>query len=536
MDLAAIKKELAALQERLSRVESERDEYRKLYTLLREENERLKRGLLGQKAERAPKDDAQLSLAILELLDAGAGTPEPEPQTETIRYQRTKPTGRKPVPASLPVVEFEIIPDDVQQIGLENFDKIGEEVRDVIERRPASLVHVRIRRGKYAPKGRVRTEETEISIAEPAETPIPKGLAGPGLLADTLVRRWQDHLPLHRLESIYAREGLPLARSTIGAWHEQLLPLVRPVIEAMHADALRQPYLCTDATGVLVQAKDACRVGHYWVLVAPERHVLFRYSARHDGKAVDALLPGYAGYLVADAHSVYDHLYRGGDVVEVACWAHARRYFFKALETDPERARAALAMIAALFQIERGLVAAPRKKKREVRTEQSRPIVERFFRWCDEQALIVLDETPISKAIGYARNQRDALLRFLDEPMLPIHNNVSELQLRREVVGRKNWLFVGSDDAAEINAAFVSLLASCAMHRIEPWSYLRDLLCLLPGWPKSKALDLSPACWKQTLEQKDAQERLDADPFRAVTLDDPLPAFKRLDIDHRAKE
>ena len=157
------------------------------------------------------------------------------------------------------------------------------------------------------------------------ELPIPRGLAGPGMLADTIVRRWQDHQPLNRLEGIYAREGLELARSTMCTWHEQLAGLARPLVDAMFADALEAPYVCIDATGVLVLAKERCRNGHFWVLVAPEKHVLYRFSKDHNGAAVDQLLGGYKGYLVADAHAVYDHLYRGGDVIEVDCWAHCRR-------------------------------------------------------------------------------------------------------------------------------------------------------------------------------------------------------------------
>jgi len=156
-----------------------------------------------------------------------------------------------------------------------------------------------------------------------AELPIPRGRAGPGMLADTIVRRWQDHQPLHRLERISARDGLTLNRSTLCGWHEQLAELATPLVDVMLADALRQPVRCPDATGVLVQAPARCRTGHVWVLVAPARHVLFRYSRRHDGAAVDAVLPGYQGYLVADAHSVYDHLFADGRVTGVGCWSHA---------------------------------------------------------------------------------------------------------------------------------------------------------------------------------------------------------------------
>ena len=161
---------------------------------------------------------------------------------------------------------------------------------------------------------------------------------------------------------------------------------MRPLVEAMRDDAFKQPYLCVDATGVLVLAKERCRAGHFWVTVAPDKHVLFAYSKRHDGAAVDELLGGYSGYLVADAHAVYDHLYRNGDVIEVGCWAHARRYFFKALESDPERAKTALAWIGALFALERSMTSTPAKKRREIRQARAAPIVDAFFAWCDQEA------------------------------------------------------------------------------------------------------------------------------------------------------
>jgi len=231
----------------------------------------------------------------------------------------------------------------------------------------------------------------------------------------------------------------------------------------MFTDAKSAPYLCVDATGVLVQAPERCRHGHFWVMVAPNKHVLYKFSHRHDSDAVDALLAGYAGYLVADAHAVYDHLYATGTVVEVGCWCHGRRYFFKALESDPERAKVALVKIGALFKIERAHADAPRKQREAVRALKSKPIVDDFFEWCKAEEDLVLDESPIAKAIGYALNQQLALRRFLDDGRLPLHNNISELNLRREVVGRRNWLFVGSEDGAKANTVFVSLIASCRM-------------------------------------------------------------------------
>jgi transposase len=505
---------------------AERDEYRKLYLSMLEICRKLELGILGQKREKVAAAPGQMSLAVLGTLlseEARGAAPAPPAELETVReHTRQKPTGRKPLPEKLPRVEIEVLPPEVQQEGLAAFEKIGEDVAETVERRPASLVVVRTHRPKFVRKDRERLAETEVLQGEAIELPIARGIAGPGLLADTVVRRWYEHMPLHRLERSYGREGLPLARSTMCGWHADLAALVKPLLKAMHEDALMAPYLCTDATGVLVQAKDRCGHGHFWVLIAPERHVLFEYTAKHDGAAVDTFLAGYKGHLVADAHAVFDHLYRKGDVVEVGCWSHARRYFFKALETDPDRARHALALIAGIFVIERKLAQAPPETKLKVRQTETKPIVDAFFAWCDREAALVLDETPIAKGIGYARNQRVALGRFLGDGRLPAHNNWSERELRREAVGRKNWLFIGNDDAGEVNATFVSLIASCQLHGLEPWAYLRDLFCLLPAWPQRRVLDLSPAFWKKTLEEKDTQQLLATNVFRRVVLDLPV--------------
>lgn len=511
--------EVLALIERLS---TERDGYRTLYLETLALCRKLERGILGQKREKLSTGDAQLTMALLGMLldgQAANAAPEAVPTTEEIKaHVRKKPTGRKPLPEELPRVDIEVVPPEVQRAGLDAYDRIGEDVTETLERRRTSMVVVRMHKPKFALKGRTRAAETTIYQAAPPELPIPRCLAGPALLAETVVRRWLDHMPLHRMERMYGREGVELARSTICGWHGELANLVRPLIKAMWADALTAPYLCTDATGVLVQAREKCRNGHFWVVAAPERHVLFAYSQRHDSAAVDGLLAGYKGTLVADAHAVYDHLFKSGDVVEAGCWAHARRYWFKALLTDPERARQALALIGALFRIERVHATAPPEKRLAVRQSEARPIVERFFAWCDSEVDRVLDDTPSSRALGYARNQRGALSRFLEDGRLPIHNNFSERELRRQAVGRKNWLFLGNDEGGEVNATFVTLLASCQLNDIEPGAYLRDLFCLLPSWPVKRVLELAPVNWQKTLQQSDAQQQLAANVFRQVAL------------------
>ena len=530
----------------------------------------------------------QLALSLLAMLtsqSAPEGAEDTAAQVQKVEaHERRKPTGRKPLPEHLPRILVEVVPPEVQRAGLEAFERIGEESSEVLEHRPSSFVVVRTVRPKFvlkvkreeeaaqtspsgtpeelaaasplalpmaavpggpatpedvavasppvlpmaaapSPPEDVAAASTPVLQAPPLELPLPRSLCGPGLLADTLVRRWQDHLPLHRLERIYGREGLELPRSTVCDWHAEAALLVKPLIEAMWKDALaHSPYLCIDATGVLVQALEKCRRAHFFVVVAPERHVLFGYQPQHNSAAVDALLEGYEGFLVADAHSVYEHLYRNGDVLEVGCWAHARRYWFKALDTDGARARHGLSLIQAIFKLERQHATSPPEEKLRRRQIETKPLVEAFFRYCDEEALKVLDETPIAKAIGYARNQREALERFLSDGRLPLHNNHSENALRREAVGRKNWLFLGSDEGGAVNATFVTLLASCQLHGLEPLGYLRDLLCLLPGWPVQRVLELAPANWTSTVQRTEVRAELEANVFRQASLGILKPA------------
>lgn len=518
--LDELEREQQKLHDSLETVARARDDYRTLYQQMLERCRKLERGILGQKAERLPVSESQLSLEVLATVLGAQASESSADSVEDVRaHQRAKPTGRKVLPDDIPRIDIEIVPDDVQRAGLDAFERIGQDTTEVLERRPASMVVVRIIKPKFVRKDRERGSATEVFVGSTPELPIPRSVAGPGMLADTLVKRWQDHLPLHRLEGIYARDGVEIARSTMCGWHEQASSLCEPLVAAMRSDAFEQPYLCTDATGVLVQAKERCRTGHFWVLVAPKRHVIFEFTRSHDSDAVDHVLAGYEGYLVADAHVVYDHLYKDGAVIEVNCWAHCRRYFFKALESDPERARRALGFIGALFRIERSIKTAPRKKRERIRDKHSKPIVEAFYSWCDEQWPSLLEDSPIYDGVRYARNQRVGLQRFLTDGRLPLHNNESELNLRRQAVGRKNWLFVGSDDGARANAVFTSLLASCRMLEIEPWSYLRDMLCLIPSWPAHRLLELAPVEWNVTSARAEVRALLDNNPYRRATLE-----------------
>lgn len=513
---------VSALREERDRTKHERDEYKKLYELVLLELERTRRHLFGKKAETV--DLAQTQLAFLQA--AASVTTLPADAHESGRGNQGKgdtlenkrnPHGRNKLPEHLPIERIELRPAEVE-LAPDAFERIGEEVRELIEWRPASHVRVQIVRPKYVAKNVVNAK---ILIAEPQSLPIERGLAGPGLLAWVLVSKFCDHLPLHRLEGMLARYGAPIARSTLCGWVEAMHCVCAPLVQAMWQDALTSDYIAVDATGVLVQAAEQCRRGHFWVLASDNGHVLFRYTRRANKQHVRELLGGYQGYLQADAATVYDFLYLDERCVEVGCWAHCRRRFFEALSTDRERANVALGFIAKLYQIDRETLDLAADERRTTRAARAGPILQSLMAWADGQSLDVLPESPIGKAVTYARNQRVALARFLDDGRLRLDNNRSERELRREAIGRKNWLFVGSDDGAKWNATFVSLIASCQQHKLEPWAYLRDLFCLLPDWPAAHILELAPKHWRQTCEKPSTQQRLAANKLRALSIATP---------------
>lgn len=523
-DLDSLKAEIQQLTELLEKMTNERNEYQKLYELVHLECERLRRHVFGKKSERVA--EGQLTLDFLEGSDKKAeGSEDPEENEPSPnssgntknpgkKKNRPKPHGRKPLPEHLPKERIELpAPLEVQE-NPQDFRKIGEHVSETLEWRPSSLVRVQIVRQNFA---RIDDDAAGIIASDLPTKPIEKGLAGPGMMANIIISKYADHLPLHRLQRIWERHHINLSRSTMCGWIKQCANLAQVLYNAMWNDAMNAHCIATDATGVLERAPEQCWRGHVFVAIADYDHVLYRYYQRHNGETIRDLLGGYKGNILADAHPTYNPLYEDGSRIEFACMSHARRYFFDSLSTDPKRGATALNILRPLFNIEKKVKGKPPDVIRLVRQHESKPIIEAFFQWCDEQWPLVLEHTPIYIALRYARNQKEALSRFLDDGKIAMHNNFSELKLRHIKIGTKNWLFFGSKNGANWNCIFNTLIASCALHDIEPWAYIRDILILLPDWPQKRVLELSPKFWKQTLEQTDARQRLEAHPFRRVT-------------------
>jgi transposase len=459
-----------------------------------------------------------------------------------------KPHGRRDLSLEdLPVEKITLEPPERLLPGGEALVKIGEEVSEHLDRRPASMVRVQVIRPKYKvpepaaeiaaeaaspedvageshPSGALATTPAaapeavkgspapgSILIAELPERPIPRGIAGPGLLAHVLVSKYADHLPLHRQEKIFRREGLHLPRSTLCGFVQGSVTLLGRIVDAMWDDAKANArWICIDATGVLVLAKDKCRRHHFWVMVAERDHVLFRYTRTHDGLVPAKLLKGYRGYLLADASAVYHELYRREPgITECGCWAHARRGAFDALTSDEPRALVIIGFIGLLYDAHL-LATDPKTGVTDgaKRRADAQPVIDKLYDWIAAEKPKVADEAPIAKAMNYIVNHKVPLTRFLGDGLLRLDNNPSELELRREKVGAHNWLYCGSDDGAHWNATAVSLIASCQLHGIEPWAYLRDVLTLIPSWPANRVLALAPKYWNETRQQPQTQQRL----------------------------
>lgn len=362
-------------------------------------------------------------------------------------------------------------------------------------------------------------------IAPLPESIWPNVMGDPSAIAHVTISKYGDLLPLNRQETISLRRGFVLPKSTQCGWLKAAHAYCVHVVDAMMADACKNAFLiATDATSASVlpprkgQGRDesseteqsrSCQPWHVFVFIADRDHVVFRYDREHTGAVFTKMLKGYHGNLLADAASVFDVLYRDHGMTENGCWFHARRPFYQALETDSVRAFEGLALISKLFEVDRNL----RAENLDLvtftqrRAEQSRPILKLFDGWVALNEQRVDPRSPLDSAIGYYRNQREALHHFLYDGRIRLDNNLSEQALRNLVVGLANWVFFANETGIGWYTTFRSLIASCALHGLNPEIYLEQLLRIVPHWPKNRALELSPKYWTRTVATLDARWR-----------------------------
>lgn len=425
-----------------------------------------------------------------------------EPVADDEPGKRRDDHGRSALPAHLPRREVVCDLTEAEKLcpccGLPRAC-IGTQTAEQLDLEPARFFVVRTIRKSYACQHcdpLVVPAEQRLRTAGPAQVgPIPKGLCGPGLLAHAVTAKFADHVPLHRLAGQMARWGVTVACSTLGGWLKQAADLLAPLVALMHQRVLLSRVIHGDDTGVKlrVQGADKAKRAHLWAYIGDADYpcAVFDFTADYTASGPQKFLKDYTGYLQADALAQYEGLYASGLVKHCCCWAHARRKFLTASEAGDTRAEAALTLIRQLYAVERklppllppsdepGSVELRRQReeqRRAIRQRDAKGVLEELERWLARERAGALPKSPLGQAITYARNNWQALSRYLEAGFLAVDNNRSERTLRAVAVGRNNWGVVGSAAGGNTAAVLYSVTATCRHLGIDPFAYLRDAL------------------------------------------------------------
>ena len=380
----------------------------------------------------------------------------------------------------------------------------GEDVTEELEMIPAKYFVNRYVRHKYA----CPQCQGSVSQGSLPPRPIDKGIPGPGFLADLIASKYAEHLPLYRLQERYRRAGIELSSSTLSGWVAEVADRTAPIVEAMKPRVLASRKVHTDDTPITVLDPSAepvhSRRGYMWVYIGEQDDVVFDYTNTHKRDGPATFLKEYRGYLQADAFSGYDGIYAGGLIWEVACWAHARRKFYDIAAHYPKDAERILDMIGGLNAVE------SRAKKLGVSEERllawrqrhSRRRLKRLRCYLDELSVQVLPRSPMGKAISYTLRNWKALNRYTEAAWLDIDNNHSERQIKQLVMGRKAWLFAGSENGARNTAILLGLIVSCKLAGVDPFAWLKDVLSRIPTHPADRIGELIPREWKKRFDSQ----------------------------------
>jgi transposase len=485
--------ELVATKERLLSRESEIEHLKLLIAKLR-------RIQFGRKWEKLDRQIEQLELKLEELESAKA-SPDSEataPFSGPSARVKTRPV-RQPLPAHLPrevktyAPKEETCPDCGGRLR-----RLGEDISEVLEYVPARFKVLRYVRSKLS----CASCERIVQAAAPSR-PIERGLAGPGLLAHVLVAKYCDHQPLYRQAEMYAREGVELERSTLADWVGGASRLLEPLVEALYRHVMRAHKLHADDTPVPVLApgNGKTKVGRLWTYVRDDRPagdntppaVWFAYSPDRRGEHPRQHLRNFRGTLQADAYAGFHHLYEGGQIQEAACWAHVRRKFYEiqVAHASPLAAEA-LKRIAEIYAIEGDIRGRPPDERLQARTNRARPLLESLHQWLQVTLSVVSKKSEIAAAIRYALGRWRALLRYSEDGHIEMDNNAAERALRAVALGRKNYLFAGSDSGGERAAAIYSLIGTAKLNGLDPEGYLREVLQHIADHPINRIEELLP--------------------------------------------
>ena len=468
---------------------------------------RLRRVQYGSSSERIKRELEQLELKLEDLETAAAAAVEPAQCEQATAAPAPSSTRRKPrrkLPEHLPRTDVVHAPaSSCPTCGGADARKVGETVTEILEYIPGHFEVIR----HVRPATSCCKCETMLQAPMPS-LPIPRGMAGPGLLAHILVAKYCDHLPFYRQAQMYERDGVELDRGLLAEWAGHCARLVRPLVEAIERHALAGATLHADDTPVPVLApgNGRTKTGRFWVYLRDERPfgsavppaVAYRYTPDRKGEHPQSHLASFAGFLHADGYAGFGDLYEAkgeepARVTEVACWAHARRKFFDVHAANGSPiAKQALDKIGALFAIERDIKGRPPVERQSVRQQMAKPKLDELAQWLDAQLELIPGKSELAGAIRYARSRWNALTRYIDDGRLESSNNAAENAIRPLALGRKNWLFAGSDLGGATGAAWYTLIMTAKLNGLDPEAYLRDLLTRIADHPINRIGELLP--------------------------------------------
>lgn len=488
------------LQEKITEQSQKIDTICQQYANLQHQVLNLIRGQYGRKSEKLSDEYFAGDLFSKEEIKPKETA---EPETEQISYTRKKSrNGHRNIPPDLPRVRIEYKLSEAEldcPCGCgKKLHKIGEIITEQLEIVPTKIYVKQHVRFKYAGCG----NEDKVLTAPMPNQPIDKGLAGPGLLADVIVNKYDDHLPLNRQSERLSRSGIDISRKTLCDWVMRCADLLKPIVEVMRKDILLFPKIHTDDTKVPIQSESKTKEGRLWIYLgfgsqAPPTAV-YNYTPDRKQKWALEFLQNYKGYLQADAYQGYDKLYESCEIIEVACMAHARRKFVEVEKnyTRHNQAISALNYIGKLYRIEKRIKDLEPIMKRAIRKKEAKPILKEFKKWLLGKNKRVIPKSPLGKAVQYSLNNWIALTRYLADGILDIDNNKAERLMRPIAVGRKNWTFAGSDRGGSAAAVMYSLIETCKLNNVNPYDYLRDVLTRLPNTLNRDIRQLLPYEWK----------------------------------------
>lgn len=477
-------------------------------TQLKEQIQALQRRLYGPRSERYAADQFVMD-AILKAGEQAAEEPAPEPAIAVKASERRKarPHGRTELPEHLERVDVPLDLPEEQKVDRQGrpLVKLKEEISEKIAWKPGNWHVLRFIRPVYVEAD--RQADGGVYCAPMPDSPIDKCKADTSVLALVGVRKWCDHMPTYRIGEILAREGLKMASSTLDGW------MIDPILKCnlLH-DVFRKRVLScgvvnTDDTPVDLQVKGrgSTKQARMWVYVCGVGPPLrfFDFTTDRCKERPAKILEAFEGFLCADAYGGYDHIFNASEkIIEVGCWAHARRKFDEAKSSAPDASCEMLGIIRVLYQIERRIADEPFEKRREIRQNESVPQLEVFFTRAQQMMPSALPSQPLGKALTYAMNQKAALSRYVSDGRLPIDNNLAENAIRPLAIGRKNWLFAGSERGGKACAIALTLIQSAKALGINPYEYLHDVYNRIMSHPVSKLHELLPDEWKAAREKK----------------------------------